>query len=169
MTPPPFASALVGGLPVDRLLWQRGTRPARISKYATGLAALRPDLPDVPWRRTLRRHFRDATVVGSAGTGTHHHPTSHPGDIVRLTARTPTRRTSGIAAVAVLLAGLLVPLTAPASAGPSTATAAPAPARAGVTTGLDTSAADAVAAEAAADDLVGDIVFSGRAAPSRAR
>lgn len=48
--------------PVDRLLWQRGTRPARISKYATGLAALRPDLPDVPWRRTLRRHFRDATV-----------------------------------------------------------------------------------------------------------
>jgi VTC domain-containing protein len=46
--------------PVDRMLWQRGTRPARISKYATGLAALRLELPDVPWRRTLRRHFRDA-------------------------------------------------------------------------------------------------------------
>ncbi|GGO29851.1 polyphosphate polymerase domain-containing protein [Micromonospora parathelypteridis] len=43
---------------VDRVLWQRGTRPVRISKYATGLAALRLDLPDVPWRRTLRRHFR---------------------------------------------------------------------------------------------------------------
>jgi hypothetical protein len=43
---------------VDRTLWQRGTRPIRISKYATGLAALRLDLPDVPWRRTLRRHFR---------------------------------------------------------------------------------------------------------------
>ncbi|MCG5464989.1 polyphosphate polymerase domain-containing protein [Micromonospora sp. NPDC053740] len=43
---------------VDRALWQRGTRPVRISKYATGLAALRLDLPDVPWRRTLRRHFR---------------------------------------------------------------------------------------------------------------
>ncbi|RQX00524.1 polyphosphate polymerase domain-containing protein [Micromonospora inaquosa] len=43
---------------VDRILWQRGTRPVRISKYATGLAALRLDLPDVPWRRTLRRHFR---------------------------------------------------------------------------------------------------------------
>ncbi|MDG4830902.1 polyphosphate polymerase domain-containing protein [Solwaraspora sp. WMMD1047] len=42
---------------VDRLLWQRGHRPVRISKYATGLAALRPDLPAVPWRRTLRRHF----------------------------------------------------------------------------------------------------------------
>ncbi|GAB3887656.1 hypothetical protein GCM10027612_26850 [Microbispora bryophytorum subsp. camponoti] len=43
--------------PVDRMLWRAGMRPARISKYATGLAALRPDLPDVPWRRTLRRHF----------------------------------------------------------------------------------------------------------------
>lgn len=42
---------------VDRMLWQRGIRPIRISKYATGLAALRPDLPDAPWRRTLRRHF----------------------------------------------------------------------------------------------------------------
>nr|WP_246497685.1 polyphosphate polymerase domain-containing protein [Sphaerisporangium rubeum] len=44
--------------PVDRVLWRAGTRPARISKYATGLAALRLDLPDGPWRRTLRRHFR---------------------------------------------------------------------------------------------------------------
>jgi len=43
--------------PVDRLLWSRGHRPAVISKYATGLAALRPDLPATPWRRTLRRHF----------------------------------------------------------------------------------------------------------------
>ena len=47
--------------PVDRMLWQRGVRPARISKYATGLAALRLDLPDAPWRRTLRRHFRGTT------------------------------------------------------------------------------------------------------------
>jgi VTC domain len=43
--------------PVDRMLWSAGYRPARISKYATGLAALRPDLPAAPWRRTLRRHF----------------------------------------------------------------------------------------------------------------
>jgi hypothetical protein len=42
---------------VDRLLWARGHRPVRISKYATGLAALRPDLPATPWRRTLLRHF----------------------------------------------------------------------------------------------------------------
>jgi hypothetical protein len=43
--------------PVDRLLWAMGRRPVRISKYATGLAALRPELPAVPWRRTLRRFF----------------------------------------------------------------------------------------------------------------
>ncbi|GGN52410.1 VTC domain-containing protein [Actinoplanes lobatus] len=43
--------------PVDRLLWARGHRPTSISKYATGLAALRPDLPAVPWRRLMRRHF----------------------------------------------------------------------------------------------------------------
>jgi hypothetical protein len=45
----------------DRLLWTRGHRPARISKYATALAALRPDLPATPWWRTLRRHFAPAT------------------------------------------------------------------------------------------------------------
>ncbi|ROP37062.1 polyphosphate polymerase domain-containing protein [Saccharothrix texasensis] len=61
--------------PVDRMLWQRGVRPARISKYATGLAALRLDLPDAPWRRTLRRHFRDATsAAGAAPTTPSHRP-----------------------------------------------------------------------------------------------
>ncbi|QOC95320.1 VTC domain-containing protein [Micromonospora craniellae] len=53
----------------DRLLWRAGLRPVRISKYATGLAALRPDLPDSPWRRTLRRHFQGGTApVGTAPT-----------------------------------------------------------------------------------------------------
>ena len=42
---------------MDRLLWSRGVRPTRISKYATGLAALDPDLPHNRWSRTLRRHF----------------------------------------------------------------------------------------------------------------
>lgn len=41
----------------DRLLWAHGHRPLRISKYATGLAALRPELPATRWRRTLRRHL----------------------------------------------------------------------------------------------------------------
>ncbi|GAB2976129.1 polyphosphate polymerase domain-containing protein [Saccharothrix stipae] len=61
--------------PVDRMLWQRGVRPVRISKYATGLAALRLDLPDAPWRRTLRRHFRHATSsVGTVPTTPSHRP-----------------------------------------------------------------------------------------------
>ncbi|MEU4692847.1 polyphosphate polymerase domain-containing protein [Actinoplanes sp. NPDC023714] len=42
---------------VDRLLWSLGHRPRRISKYATGLAALRPDLPANKWHGVLRRHF----------------------------------------------------------------------------------------------------------------
>lgn len=46
---------------IDRLLWSAGHRPSRISKYATGLAALRPELPDAPWRRTMRRHLDPAT------------------------------------------------------------------------------------------------------------
>lgn len=50
---------------VDRLLWAHQHRPVRISKYATGLAALRPELPAVPWRRTLRRYFADAVQAGN--------------------------------------------------------------------------------------------------------
>ncbi|WP_278235540.1 polyphosphate polymerase domain-containing protein [Isoptericola sp. AK164] len=42
---------------VDRLLWRSGHRPDRISKYATGLAVLRPDLPDHPWRRLRRERL----------------------------------------------------------------------------------------------------------------
>ncbi|PZM92659.1 MAG: molecular chaperone, partial [Actinobacteria bacterium] len=50
------------GSGVDRLLWDDGFRPTRISKYATGMAALHPDLPAAPWRRTLRRYFTPASV-----------------------------------------------------------------------------------------------------------
>lgn len=41
----------------DRVLWSYGHRPVQISKYGTGLAALRPDLPSTKWRRLLRTHF----------------------------------------------------------------------------------------------------------------
>lgn len=37
----------------DRVLWGRGHRPVAMSKYATGLATLRPDLPHNRWRRLL--------------------------------------------------------------------------------------------------------------------
>ncbi|MDJ1114568.1 polyphosphate polymerase domain-containing protein [Microbacterium dauci] len=44
---------------IDRLLWRSGYRPATVSKYATGLAALRPDLPRNRWSRLLRGPFAD--------------------------------------------------------------------------------------------------------------
>ena len=42
---------------VDRLLWRHGHRPVTISKFGTGLAAMRADLPSNKWSRVLRRHF----------------------------------------------------------------------------------------------------------------
>lgn len=42
---------------VDRLLWSAGHRPEKISKFATGLAALHPELPANRWGRVLRDHF----------------------------------------------------------------------------------------------------------------
>ncbi|OJX70936.1 MAG: molecular chaperone [Micrococcales bacterium 73-13] len=42
---------------VDRVLWRAGHRPVSISKYGTGLAAIRGDLAAGRWARVLRRHF----------------------------------------------------------------------------------------------------------------
>jgi len=42
---------------VDRALWRAGHRPVGISKYGTGLAAVRGDLVANKWSRVLRRHF----------------------------------------------------------------------------------------------------------------
>jgi hypothetical protein len=44
--------------PLDRHLWQHGVRPSRISKFATGMAALHPRLPANRWNRTLRHSLR---------------------------------------------------------------------------------------------------------------
>ncbi len=41
---------------IDRLLWSIGARPIAVSKYATGMAAIRPELPRNKWHRTLARH-----------------------------------------------------------------------------------------------------------------
>lgn len=51
--------------PADRFLWRSGHRPSRISKYGTGLAALRGDLPDNRWCPVLRRHFAALTPCSS--------------------------------------------------------------------------------------------------------
>lgn len=42
---------------VDRLLWRAGHRPVKISKYATGLAALHAELPANRWQPVLSAHF----------------------------------------------------------------------------------------------------------------
>jgi hypothetical protein len=42
---------------MDRLLWSRGHRPARISKYGVGMAALHPDLPRLKWHRAMHKHL----------------------------------------------------------------------------------------------------------------
>jgi hypothetical protein len=52
-----------GACEADRLLWSLGHRPCSVSKYGTGLAALRPDLPANRWRSTLRRHFPSAPSI----------------------------------------------------------------------------------------------------------
>ena len=43
---------------LDLRLWRMGHRPVVMSKYGTGLSAVRGDLPDLKWHRTLRRHLR---------------------------------------------------------------------------------------------------------------
>lgn len=60
---------LGGACPLDRDLWAAGIRPVRISKYATSLAALHPDLPANRWHRTLNRHAPNReTPTGIAPT-----------------------------------------------------------------------------------------------------
>ncbi|RRD30210.1 polyphosphate polymerase domain-containing protein [Actinomyces bowdenii] len=44
----------------DRFLWSQGHRPARISKYATGMALLHPGLPANKWHRTLTHELADS-------------------------------------------------------------------------------------------------------------
>ena len=51
---------------VDRALWAGGIRPARLSKYGTSLAALRPELPSNRWSRTIRRHLSSTVAPAAA-------------------------------------------------------------------------------------------------------
>lgn len=43
--------------PVDRALWRLGHRPVRLSKYGTGMAVLRNDVPDLKWHNVIHRHL----------------------------------------------------------------------------------------------------------------
>ncbi|MFV0374088.1 polyphosphate polymerase domain-containing protein [Microbacterium sp.] len=51
---------------LDRALWRIGHRPASLSKYGTGMAALNPALPAHKWRRVLTRHFTDTPALAAA-------------------------------------------------------------------------------------------------------
>jgi len=53
---------------VDRLLWARGRRPVRMSKYGTGMAAISPDLPRMKWHRTLARDLTPTPSAAPART-----------------------------------------------------------------------------------------------------
>ena len=66
--------------PADRALWDAGHRPARISKYATGMALLHPELPANRWYRTLTHELADLfgtdrSSLESISTG---HSSSYP-------------------------------------------------------------------------------------------
>ncbi|MFT4212270.1 MAG: polyphosphate polymerase domain-containing protein [Microbacterium sp.] len=50
---------------VDRLLWRAGHRPTTLSKYGTGLASIRPELPHNKWHRVLDRYFAAANATAA--------------------------------------------------------------------------------------------------------
>lgn len=54
---------------LDRALWAASVRPAKISKYATAMAAFNPELPRNKWTRVLDCFFEDAQLrVGGGET-----------------------------------------------------------------------------------------------------
>ncbi len=52
----------------DRWLWQHHVRPTPISKYCTGLAAIRTDLPANKWHRVIDRHWQTQSHTAAAPT-----------------------------------------------------------------------------------------------------
>ena len=52
----------------DRILRELGVRPASVSKYCVGVAALHPELPSNPWHQTLQRYFEPRAVADLSAT-----------------------------------------------------------------------------------------------------
>lgn len=48
---------------MDRALWSHQHRPCSISKFGTGLAALRPELPAHRWHRVMNRHLKQKELI----------------------------------------------------------------------------------------------------------
>jgi len=59
-----------GASAADRWLQERRIRPAKISKFCTGLAALHPELPSNKWRRVVDRHWTAQSLPASQGSVT---------------------------------------------------------------------------------------------------
>jgi hypothetical protein len=77
---------------VDRALWRAGHRPATVSKYATGLAALHPSLPRNRWARLLRGPFdasHRASPSRSQPSSRPSTPSTHPTPTQKPTSATP--------------------------------------------------------------------------------
>lgn len=49
--------------PADRWLWTNGIRPAKISKFCTGLAALHPELRSNRWHRALENSWMSTRAL----------------------------------------------------------------------------------------------------------
>ncbi|HTK68012.1 MAG TPA: polyphosphate polymerase domain-containing protein [Pseudonocardia sp.] len=46
----------------DQMLLRLGVRPASVSKYGLGIAALHPEVPNNPWHAALKRYFDEPVV-----------------------------------------------------------------------------------------------------------
>jgi hypothetical protein len=52
----------------DRILRELGVRPASVSKYCVGVAALHPELPSNPWHQTRQRYFGPRAIAARSTT-----------------------------------------------------------------------------------------------------
>lgn len=52
---------------VDKWLWGHQVRPSKISKFGTGLAVIRPELPANKWHRVIARHWQVQPVARCLG------------------------------------------------------------------------------------------------------
>jgi hypothetical protein len=52
--------------PADQWLWTHHVRPSKISKFGTGLAAIRPELPANKWHRIIARHWHTDSCTPAA-------------------------------------------------------------------------------------------------------